>query len=120
MILLIGIIAFFVLGIVPQLMSQGQGMKDGIGSFYTKIKDYVTGMLEKGDYPFKDRMPESWEPTIEDAMGKLSAYVQEKIPAAATLASEKLGRKFIGVGNRLRGKCGHWVSDLKSLKLSDF
>lgn len=36
------------------------------------------------------------------------------------LASEKLGWKFIGVGSRLRGKCGHWVPDLKSLKLSDF
>lgn len=35
-------------------------------------------------------------------------------------ASEQLGWKFIGVGNRLRGKCGRWVPDLKSLKLSDF
>ena len=36
------------------------------------------------------------------------------------LASEELGWKFIGVGSRLRGKCAHWVPDLKSLKLSDF
>lgn len=108
-ILLVGIMAFFALGIVPQLMSQGQGMKDGIIRFYTKIRDYTTDMMEsmdEGDYPFKDRIPESWEPTIQDAIGKVSAYVQEKIPTAFASAGETLGAVLKRLSEGLLGTIG--------------
>jgi len=108
-ILLAGIIAFFALGIVPQLMSQGQGMKDGIVRFYTKIKDYTTDMMENiegGNYPLKDRIPESWEPTIQDAIGKVSAYVQEKIPTAFTRAGETIGALLKRLSEGVLGTIG--------------
>ena len=35
-------------------------------------------------------------------------------------ASERLGWNFIGIGNRLRGKCRNWVPDLTSVSFSDF
>lgn len=112
-VLLIGVIAFFVLGIVPQLVSQSQGMKDGIGRFYTKVKDYTTDMLtriEEGDYPLKDRIPESWKPAIQNAIGKMSAYVQEKIPTAAATASEKLGKLLASLSTGVLGTIGEVVS----------
>ncbi|MFC1715444.1 AI-2E family transporter [Candidatus Poribacteria bacterium] len=96
-ILLIGAMAFFALGIVPQLVSQGGGMKDGIGRFYTKVKDYTTNMLariEEDDYPFKDRIPEG-------AVVKIRAYVQEKIPTAFAGASGKLGEWLKGLSTRV-------------------
>ena len=108
-ILLAGIMAFFALGIVPQLMSQGQGMKDGIVRFYTKIKDYTTDMMEnidKEDYPFKDRIPESWQPTVKDAIDKVSAYVQEKIPTAFTSAGETLGALLKRLSEGVLGTIG--------------
>jgi predicted PurR-regulated permease PerM len=72
-------------------------MKDGIGRFYTKVKDYTTDMLariEEGDYPFKDRIPEG-------AVVKIRAYVQEKIPAAFAGASGKLGEWMKGLSTRV-------------------
>lgn len=107
--LLIAIVAFFVLGIVPQLMKQGGQMKDGISNFYTKIKDYTTKMvadIEEGHYPFEDKLPESWEPVIIDVIDKISAYVQEKIPAAATMASEILGNLLARLSAGILGTIG--------------
>ncbi len=105
-VLLIGAIAFFALGIVPQLVSQGGGMKDGIGNFYTKVKDYTTNMLtriEEGDYPLQDRIPEG-------AVVKIRAYVQEKIPAAFATASKTLGGVLKGLSERLLRTTGQLFS----------
>ncbi len=41
LILLIGVMTFFALGIVPQLVEQASAMKDGITNFYARTKDYT-------------------------------------------------------------------------------
>ena len=105
-ILLIGIIAFFALGIVPQLVKQGADMQVKIGGFYTRVRDYTTKMLDSGNYPFEDRIPESWKPTIEDASIKISAYVREKIPSAGATASKKFGDLLALLSAGLRGTIG--------------
>jgi phosphoglycolate phosphatase-like HAD superfamily hydrolase len=35
------------------------------------------------------------------------------------IAAERLGWRFIGVGNRLRGKCSEWIADFASADLLD-
>jgi len=84
-------------------------MKDGIVRFYTKIKDYTTEMMEsieEDDYPFKDRIPESWEPVIQDNISKMSAYIQEKIPTAFAGAGEKLGSLLKNLSDGVLGTVG--------------
>ena len=103
-VLMMGTIAFFILGIIPQLVEQGGQMKDGIISFYTKIKTYVADMqvqMEEGDYPLKDRIPESWRPTVQDAVRKLSNYVRDGIPTVAAKAGDLLGKLLKGLSTGL-------------------
>ena len=102
-ILLVGIIAFFILGIIPQLVEQGGQMKGGIINFYTKVKIYAADMqarLDDGDYPLEDRIPDSWKPTVKDALGKLSNYVRDGIPSVAARAGDILGNllKLLSAG----------------------
>lgn len=91
-ILIVGFIVFLAVGIVPQLVNQANKMQEGIGSMYTRVRDYMENMLldvERGEYPLKDRLPESWQPIIETAIVKMSPYIQEKIPELGSLALEK-------------------------------
>ncbi len=91
-VLIAGFIIFLAVGIVPQLVDQANKMQEGIGSMYTRIRDYTEKMLldvERGEYPLKDRLPESWQPIIETAVVKMSSYVQERIPELGSLALEK-------------------------------
>ena len=109
LILLVGIIAFFILGIIPQLVEQGGQMRGGIINFYTKIKTYATDMqdrLDEGDYPLEDRIPESWKPTIKDAILKLSDYVRDGIPSVATRAGGILGEVLKRLSAGLLGAVG--------------
>jgi len=91
-VLIAGFMIFLEVGIVPQLVDQANRMQEGIGSMYTRIRDYTENMLldvERGEYPLKDRLPESWQPIIETAVVKMSLYVQERIPELGNLALEK-------------------------------
>jgi predicted PurR-regulated permease PerM len=108
-ILLIGIMAFFALGIVPELISQTGEMQQGIVSFYNKVKDYSVKVMEdweEGKYPFKDRLPVSWRPAIETAMVKITLYVQEKIPDLGARAWEILTGILARLSSGLIGTVG--------------
>jgi predicted PurR-regulated permease PerM len=93
-VLLMGFIVFFALGLIPQIVEQAAGMKDGISKFYNSVENYIVKAIDdweqKGVYPLKDKLPESWRTTIENNVGRLSVYMQDKVPAIGARASEIL------------------------------
>jgi predicted PurR-regulated permease PerM len=93
-VLLMGFIVFFALGLIPQIVEQAAGMREGIGKFYNSVEGYIVKAIDdweqKGEYPLKGKLPESWRTTIENNVGKLSVYAQEKVPAIGARASEIL------------------------------
>jgi predicted PurR-regulated permease PerM len=187
MVLLIGVLAFFALGIVPQLVAQVGGMKQGITDFYNRAKEYTLDTLEamqerllfsiesvpqyitdtlnsntiseeflalgdprielspdavvltqqpgsewritdgsaayvvrkEGDrlniyqereYPFKERLPDSWRNAINGSIDKTNEYLQQKIPAAAKRASESLAGLLAALSAGLIGTMGRIAS----------
>jgi len=93
-VLLLGFMTFFALGLIPQIVEQAAGMREGISKFYKSVEEYTVKAIDdweqKGVYPLKDKLPGSWQSTIDNNMGRLSVYVQEKIPAIGARASEIL------------------------------
>jgi len=109
LILIIGAMAFFALGIIPELIDQAAGMQKGVVSFYNRVKDYSVETMERweeGEYPFKDKLPTSWQPAIETAISKASMYVQEKIPDLGKRAWEILTEILARLSSGLRGTVG--------------
>jgi predicted PurR-regulated permease PerM len=107
--LLIGALAFFALGIVPQLIEQAGAMKDGITSFYSRAKDYTLKTLEdlqNGEYPFKSRLPKSWQIAIDGSIGKANEYLQQRLPTAANRAMEILAGILASLSSGLIGTMG--------------
>jgi len=112
-VLLFGFLAFLVVGIVPQLVEQAGKMQKGISDLYTKIRVYAEEMLadvQRGEYPLKDRLPESWQPIIEEAMVKVSTYVQERLPELGSVALES----FRGLLDNLREGFGRTMGHISS------
>ncbi len=109
--LLLGVLSFITFGVVPQLIEQANAMSDGVINFYNVSKDYIIELtydIENGEYPLKDRLPESWQPVVEDAFSRLGVYVQEKIPSYAETASqiirgifERISSGFISTMGRI-------------------
>jgi predicted PurR-regulated permease PerM len=107
-ILLMGVISFFALGVIPQLTQQASAMRQGIIDFYNKVRDYTTKTveeLENGNYPFKDRLPITWQDAIDNNIDKITGYMQQRIPSTAKRASEIiagiLGRLSSGLINTI-------------------
>lgn len=89
--LLLGALSFITFGVVPQLVDQANAMSDGVINFYNVSKDYIielTHDIENGEYPLKHKLPESWQPIVENAFNRLGVYVQENIPSYAETASQ--------------------------------
>ncbi|MBD3183672.1 AI-2E family transporter [Candidatus Poribacteria bacterium] len=109
-VLIIGIILLFAFIIIPQLIDQAAGMRKGIVNFYNKVKlgteKLIQDWEEKGEYPFKNRLPESWQDVVEDNIEKLGVYIQERIPNLARNASEILTNIFGGLSSGLLGTVG--------------
>lgn len=89
-VLFFGFLTFLTLGIMPQLLQQASGMRQGIAGLYDSVAGTVKALsdMEEENSPLNKRVPESWRPTIQDAIGKLKFYVREKFPAIAERASE--------------------------------
>lgn len=105
----IGILTFLSFGIVPQLIEQASAMKEGIVSFYDKVKDYIVGAmmdLESGEYPFRDRLPESLQQTIDEYVENAVAYVQEEVPSIAGSAGQIIGEILARLSSGLIGSLG--------------
>jgi len=107
--LLIAALAFLALGIVPQLIEQAGAMKQGITSFYSRAKDYTIKTLadlQDGEYPFKSRLPRSWQIAIDGSIGKANEYLQQRLPTAAKSAMEKLAGLLASLSSGLIGTMG--------------
>jgi predicted PurR-regulated permease PerM len=89
-VLAFGFLTFLVLGIMPQLLSQASGMRQGISEFYDSVAGTVKALsdIEEENSPLGDHLPESWRPTARDTIKKVKVYVREKVPALAERASE--------------------------------
>jgi len=94
LVLITGIITFFSFGIVPQLVQQVSDMQDGMNIFYEKIRDYAVktaGDISNGEYPLKDRLPESWQEPVGEYIDKVVVSIQEKVPSLAESISQIIG-----------------------------
>jgi len=94
LVLIIGIVLFFAYGIVPQLNQQVSDMQDGINSFYEQIKDYTVKMsdnVNNGEYPFKDRLPESWQEPVGNYIDNTLDSLQGKIQSITESVSQIIG-----------------------------
>ena len=108
-VLLAAVIIFFAVGVVPQLVEQASAMRRGIASFYEEAKDRtVTALtaLREREYPFRDRLSESWRASIDGAIGRANEYMQQRLPAAARRASEILTGILAGLSSGLIGTMG--------------
>ena len=109
LVLLIGIVTFLALGVVPQLIEQTDAMKQGIANFYSAAKDYTVKVvtdLKSGEYPFKDRLPASWQTAIEGYIDKVTVYVQQKIPSTAESVSRIVGELLARLSSGFIGTMG--------------
>lgn len=92
--IIIGVIAFITFGVVPQLVQQVSDMQDGIAGFYENVKGYtatVTDGMANGNYPFMDRLPESWQAPVSEYLDKIVSSIKEKIPSMAESVSQVIG-----------------------------
>jgi predicted PurR-regulated permease PerM len=94
LVLIFGIVLFFAYGIVPQLNQQVSDMQDGMSIFFEQIKDYTVKMndnINNGEYPFKDRLPESWQEPVGEYFDNAVVSIQEKVPSLAESVSQIIG-----------------------------
>jgi predicted PurR-regulated permease PerM len=94
LVMVTGIVMFFTFGIVPQLNQQVSDMQDGMNSFYEQIKDYTVKMsdnVNNGEYPFKDRLPESWQEPVGNYIDKTLDSLQGKIQSITESVSQIIG-----------------------------
>jgi len=94
LVLIFGIVLFFAYGIVPQLNQQVSDMQDGMNSVFEQIKDYTVKMndnINNGEYPFKDRLPESWQKPVGEYFDNTVVSIQEKVPSIAESISQIIG-----------------------------
>ncbi len=109
-ILVAGVVLLFAFVIIPQLIEQASGMRQGIVNFYNKVKLSTEKLIqdweEKSEYPFKDRLPKSWQEVIEDNIEKLGVYIQERIPNLAKNASQILTNILSRLSAGLLGTVG--------------
>jgi len=111
--LFIGIICFLSLVIVPQLVDQGVAMQEGIISLYERTRDYTANIAEgmgNGDYPFRDRLPESWQEPVGDYVDRIILSVQDRIPSIAQSASQIVGSILSHLSSGLIGTIGRLSS----------
>ena len=90
LVLATGLLAFFVLVMVPQLLHQGIGMRQGIAQIYDNMTGTVKALsdMENGEGTFNERLPESWRPAVRDSIREVKLYVKERIPIIAEQASD--------------------------------
>jgi predicted PurR-regulated permease PerM len=94
LVLIIGIVLFFAYGIVPQLNQQVSDMQDGMSSLFEQIKDYTVNMsdnVNNGEYPFKDRLPESWQEPIGNYIDNALVSLQSKIQSITESVVQIIG-----------------------------
>jgi predicted PurR-regulated permease PerM len=92
--IIIGVITFITFGIVPQLVQQVSDMQDSMAGFYENVRDYTTTVsdgMANGDYPFKDRLPESWQAPVSEYLDKMVSSIKEKVPSMAESVSQMIG-----------------------------
>jgi len=94
LVLVTGVVMFFAYGIVPQLNQQVSDMQDGMDSFFNDVKNYTVNMannINNGEYPFKNRLPESWQEPVGNYIDNALSTLQDKIQSIAESVSQIIG-----------------------------